>query len=113
MAGLVAGDGAGDDPAGGGADAFAAEVAVGLQFPQGGGDAGGALFEAGGQGLDVGRGAGGERLDVAAEADREERELLVLGEVVADHHEAFGVAGVLVDDTAGVVTRSGRIADDA
>jgi hypothetical protein len=34
----------------------------------------------------------------------------VLGEVVADHREAGGVAGVLVDDTAGVVTRTGGIA---
>ncbi|MFF8637487.1 hypothetical protein ACF052_25160 [Streptomyces pilosus] len=49
---------------------------------------------------------------MAAEADREERELLVLGEVVADHHEAGGVAGVLVDDAAGAVTRSGRIAGE-
>ncbi|MFD5374985.1 hypothetical protein ACFWJE_11325 [Streptomyces griseoincarnatus] len=46
---------------------------------------------------------------MAAEADRQQGEFLVLGEVVADHREAFGVAGVLVDDAAGVVTRSGRI----
>ncbi len=82
---------------------------MGFELAQGGGDAGGAFLEAGGEALDVGGGAGGERLDVAAEADGEERELLVLGEVVADHHEAGGVAGVVVDDAAGVVTRSGRI----
>ncbi|GGW44828.1 hypothetical protein FHS32_003949 [Streptomyces albaduncus] len=110
VARLVAGDRSGDDAAGGRADAFAAQVAVGLQLAQGGGDPRGAFLEAGSEALDVHRGAGGERLDVAAEADRQERQLLVLGEVVADHHEAGGVAGVLVDDAAGVVTRSGRIA---
>nr|WP_206338855.1 hypothetical protein [Streptomyces tendae] len=47
---------------------------------------------------------------MAAETDRQERELLVLGEVVADHHEAGGVAGVLVNDTGGVVMRTGGIA---
>lgn len=83
---------------------------MGLQFAQGVGDAFGVFLEAGGEALDVHGGAGGQRLDVAAEADREQRQLGVLGEVVADHHEAGGVPGVLVDDAAGAVTRSGRIA---
>ncbi|GAA2256125.1 hypothetical protein GCM10010415_16260 [Streptomyces atrovirens] len=60
MVGLVAGGGAGDDAAGGGADAFAAEAAVGLQFAQGVADALGAFFEAGDEALDVHGGAGGQ-----------------------------------------------------
>jgi hypothetical protein len=36
---------------------------------------------------------------VDAEADRESRQLRVLGEVVADHREAGGVAGVVVCET--------------
>ena len=106
---LVAGDGAGDDSAGLRAVALAAQVAVGLQLAQGGGDTGGSLREAGGERLDVGARAGGQRLEVAAEADREERQLLVLDQVVADHHEAGGVAGVVVGDAAAVATRTGRI----
>jgi hypothetical protein len=98
MPGLVAGDRAGDDPAAGSAFAGAAEVAVGLQFAQGGGDTGRALGEAGGEGLDIYGGAGGEGLDVDAESDRESGQLRVLGEVVADHREAGGVAGVVVHD---------------
>lgn len=98
---LVAGGRAGDDAAVGGACALATQVAVGLQLVQGGGDAGRALGEAGRQGLDVGAGAGGEGLDVCAEPDREQRQLRVLGEVVADHREAGGVAGVVVNQ-AGV-----------
>jgi hypothetical protein len=39
-----------------------------------------------------------------AQADREQRQLLVLDQVVADHHEAGGEAAVLVDDAAAVVT---------
>jgi hypothetical protein len=90
--------------------AFPAQVAVGLQLAQGGGDAGRALGEAGGERLDVGPGPGGERLDVAPEANREEGQLLVLDQVVADHHEARGVAGVLVDDAAVVAAPTARIA---
>jgi hypothetical protein len=97
---LVAGDGAGHDAALGEADAFTTQVAVGLQFAQGGGDAGGALREAGGQGLDVDAGALGQRLDVAGQTDRQEGEFRVLGEVVADHREARGVAGVVVPEAA-------------
>lgn len=82
--------------------ALAAQVAVGLQLAQGGGDTGRALGEAGGEGLDVDAGAGGERLDVDAQADRESREGGVLGEMVADHREAGGVAGVVVDQAARV-----------
>lgn len=100
---LVAGDGTGDDAAAENAFAFAAQVPVGLQLAQGGGDAGRALLEAGGEGLDVDAGALGQGLDVAAEADREEGQFRVLGEVVADHRETFGVAGVLVDEPAGGV----------
>ncbi|MBD0839091.1 hypothetical protein ICC28_10320 [Streptomyces sp. TRM68416] len=70
--GLVAGRGAGDDAATGQAFAFAAQVAVGFQFAQGGGDAGGALLEAGGEGLDVHAGTGGEGLDVQGQPDRDE-----------------------------------------
>ena len=99
---LVAGDGASDDAAAGEALAFAAEVAVGLEFVQGGGDAGGALGEAGGEGLDVHAGAGREGLDVHGQSDGEAGERGVLGEVVADHREAGGVAGVVVDETARV-----------
>jgi hypothetical protein len=71
VSGLVAGDGAGDDPAAGGAFAGAAEVAVGFQLAQRGGDTGRAFGEPGGEGLDVDAGAGGERLDVDGEPDRE------------------------------------------
>jgi hypothetical protein len=102
VAGLVAGDRAGDDPAAGDAGTFAAEVTVGLQLAQSGGDADRALGEAGGEGLDVDADARRERLEVYGQADRQERQLLVLGEVVADHREAFGVAGVLVDESARV-----------
>lgn len=61
----------GDDPAAGGAFAGAAEVAVGFELAQGGGDTGRAFGEPGGEGLDVDAGAGGERLDVDGESDRE------------------------------------------
>jgi hypothetical protein len=71
VSGLVAGDGAGDDAPAGGALAGAAEVAVGFEFAQGGGDTGGAFGEAGGEGLDVDARAGGERLDVDGQPDRE------------------------------------------
>jgi hypothetical protein len=73
---------------------------VGFEFAQGGADAGRALGEAGGEGLDVDAGAGREGLDVDAQSDGEERELFVLGEVVADHREAGGVAGVVVSEPA-------------
>src|SRR5690606_21116728 len=95
-AGLVAGDGGGGDGAGRGALAGARQVGVGLQFARGGGDPGRALGEAGGEGLDVDGGAGGEGLDVARQSDRQQGEVRVLGEVVADHREAGGVAGVVV-----------------
>ena len=57
---LVAGDGAGDDAAGGRAVPFAAQVTVGLQLTQGGGDTGRALGESGGERLDVGARTGGQ-----------------------------------------------------
>lgn len=63
------------------------QVAVGLQLAQGGGDTGLAVGEAVGEGLDVDEGLVGQRLDVQGEADRGERELSVLGEVVADDRE--------------------------
>lgn len=97
---LVAGDRAGDDAAAGDAAPFAAQVAVGLQLAQGGGDPGRAFGEAGGQGLDVGAGALWQRLEVCGQADGQERQLRVLGQVVADHREAGGVAGVFVEQTA-------------
>ena len=46
---------------------------------------------------------------MAAEADRQEGELLVLDQVIADHHETVGVAGVVVGDSAAVAIRTGRI----
>jgi hypothetical protein len=97
---LVAGDGAGDDSALLGAFAGAAQVAVGLQFTQGGGDTGRALREAVGERPDVDAGAAGERLDVDGESDGQRGQLRVLGEVVADHREAVGVTGVVVDHAA-------------
>src|SRR5690606_37700099 len=97
----VAGHRAGDDPAGGGALAGAAQVAVRFQLPQGGGDAGGALGEAGGQRLDVDGGAPPHGLDVAGQPDGEQGQLLVLGQVVADHREVLGVPDVVVDDAGG------------
>jgi hypothetical protein len=54
---LVAGGRAGDDPTVRDALAGAAQVAVRLQLAQGRGDAGRALREAGGKGLDVDAGA--------------------------------------------------------
>ena len=47
----------------------------------------------------------GQRLDVHGQPDREQRQLGVLGEVVADHREAGGVAGVVVDQAAAGVAR--------
>jgi hypothetical protein len=87
--------------AGGGAFANAAEVAVGLQFAQSGGDAGAALREAVGERLDVHGGVARQRLDVHGQCDGDERHFRVLGEVVADHREAGGVAGVVVRDAVG------------
>ncbi|MGP4083786.1 hypothetical protein [Streptomyces sp. KR55] len=75
---------------------------MGLQFAQGGGDAGGAFGEAGGEGFDVDAGARGQRLDVQGEPHGNQRELAVLGEVVADHREVGGVPGVVVGEAAGV-----------
>ncbi|WP_372481907.1 hypothetical protein [Streptomyces fuscigenes] len=98
---LVAGDRARDDPAAGHARPFAAQVVVGLQFAQGGGDAGRALGEALREALDVDARAGGQRLDVHREADGEQREFGVLREVVADHREAARVTGVVVRDAEG------------
>jgi hypothetical protein len=105
----VAGDRAGDDTAAGDAFAGAAEVAMGLQVPQGRGDTVPALGEAGREGLDVHGSACGEGLEVEGQPSGDERELGVLGEVVPDHREAFGVAGVVVDQAthAGVVFARG------
>jgi hypothetical protein len=97
---LVTGDRPSDDPPVGDSLAFPPQVAVVFQFTQGGGDTGGALGEATGEGLDVDLGAPGEGLEVDAEPDREEGEFRVLGEVVADHREALGVADVVVEETA-------------
>lgn len=74
---------------------------MGFELAQGGGDTGRAFGEPCGEGLDVDAGAGGERLDVDGQPDRESGKLRVLGEVVADHREAGGVAGVVVDDAGG------------
>jgi hypothetical protein len=52
--------------------------------------------EAGGKGLDVDAGACRERLDVHRQPDREQGQLRVLGQVLADHREAGGVTGVVV-----------------
>jgi hypothetical protein len=79
---------------------------VGFQVAQAGGDAGAALGEAGGEGFDVHRGVGRQGLDVGGQADGDQGEFRVLGEVVADHREAGGVADVLVRDAIG--TRAGR-----
>lgn len=73
---------------------------MGLQFAQGAGDPGLSLGEAPGEAVDVDLGAGGERLDVDGQADRRQRQLVVLGEMVADHREAGGVADVVVGDAA-------------
>lgn len=70
--GLVAGDRAGDDVAGGRALAGSAQVAVGFQLAQGGGDAVGALGKPLRETPDVDWGARGQRLDVGAQADREQ-----------------------------------------
>ncbi len=104
---LIAGDRAGDDAAAAGAFAGAAQIAVRLQFAQGGGDPGLPLGETGGEGPDVDEGAAGKELDVDGQADGQQRELGVLGEVIADHREAGAVAGVVVDDTAGACARRG------
>lgn len=69
-----------------------------LQLPQGRRDSRLALGEAGRERLDVGAGAGGQRLDVDGEPDREPGQLRVLGEMVADHREAGGVADVDMGD---------------
>jgi hypothetical protein len=49
---------------------------------------------------------------VAAEADRQQRQLRVLGQVVADHGEVGGVPDVVVDDarTRGMVGKGGLCA---
>jgi hypothetical protein len=57
---------------------------VRLQLAQGGGDTRLALGEAGAERLDVRPGAVRYGLDVYGQADREEGQLAVLGEVVAD-----------------------------
>lgn len=106
---LVAGDGAGDDPAALRAFAGAAQVAVGLQFTQGGGDTGRALRETVGEGPDVGAGSGRERLDVDGESDGQRGQLRVLGKMVADHRETGGVAGVVVDHAARVGVPAGVV----
>jgi hypothetical protein len=92
--------------AAGGAFAYAAQVAVGLQLAQSGGDAGAALREALGERLDVHGGVARQGLDVHGQRDGDERQFRVLGEVVADHREAGGVAGVLVRDAVGAGARA-------
>ncbi len=104
---LVAGHRAGDDAPVLRALAGAAQVAVGLQLAQGAGDPGRPLGEPGGQAPDVDGRAAGERLDVHAESDGQQRQLGVLGEVVADHREAGGVTGVVVDDPTADRGRTG------
>ncbi|GAB7032766.1 hypothetical protein JCM4914_42270 [Streptomyces platensis subsp. malvinus] len=96
---LVVGHRAGDDLAAGQPFPGARQVAVGLQLPQGPGDAVLALGEAGRQELDADPGAHGQRLDVDGEPDREEGEFAVLGEVVSDDRVAGGVADFDVNDT--------------
>lgn len=86
---------------------------MGLQLAQGGGDTRRALREAGRERLDVGAGSGGQRLDVAADTDRQEGELRVLREVVADHREAGGVAGVLVCEAGGARSGGARVVSGA
>ncbi len=71
------------------------QIAVGLQLPQGEGDAVTALGEPVGEGADVDGGAVGQRQDVRGEPDRERGHLAVLGEVVAD--DRVPVALVLAD----------------
>jgi hypothetical protein len=74
---------------------------VRLQLAQTRRDAGAALGEARGERLDVHEGVARQRLDVHGQRDRDERQLRVLGQVIADHREAGGVPGVLVRDAEG------------
>ncbi len=78
-----------------------------LQFAQGRGDPRLALGEAGREGPDVDERAARQGLDVHRQADGQQRQLGVLGQVVADHREAAGVAGVVVDDATGTRFRAG------
>ncbi len=92
--GAVVRDGAGDDAARREAFAYAGQVALGLQLAQCAADAVLAVGEAFREGADGHPCPGGERLDVHGEADREERQVAVLGEVVADDREVAVVSHV-------------------
>ncbi|KPC91939.1 hypothetical protein ADL27_27520 [Streptomyces sp. NRRL F-6602] len=70
-----------------------------LQLPQSGGDTGLTFREAGAEGLDVHPGAVRYGLDVHGQADREQGQFAVLGQVVADHREALAMTVADVDDT--------------
>ncbi len=62
------------------------QIAVRLQLPQGEGDPVPPFGKALGETADVDRGAVGHREDVGRQSDRGQRQLTVLGEVVADDH---------------------------
>ncbi|WP_405731098.1 hypothetical protein OG607_32650 [Streptomyces sp. NBC_01537] len=81
----------GHHPAVGQPQALALEVALGFQLPQGASDGDLALVEACRQLTDADGHPIGERLDVDRDADRDQRQPAVLGEVVADDGEAFGM----------------------
>ncbi len=98
-AGLVVEERAGGEAATAQADAAAFQVTGGFELVEGPADRRLALTETERQRLDGGRYAIGERLDVHGEPDRDRGETLVLGEVVADHREAVGVAMPYVKDT--------------
>ncbi|MFD1658905.1 hypothetical protein ACFSL4_11980 [Streptomyces caeni] len=72
-----------------------------LQIAQPGGDPGASLREAFGERLDVHGRVARQGLDVHGQRDGDQRQLRVLGQVVADHREAGGVAGVVVGDAVG------------
>ncbi|PVC93515.1 hypothetical protein DBP12_21590 [Streptomyces sp. CS014] len=74
---------------------------MGLQLTQGAGDLHLALGEAGGERLDADFRSGGQRLDVDADPDRDEGQLGVLGEVVADDGEPARVRDHDVNDAGG------------
>ncbi|MGC0375778.1 hypothetical protein RKD28_003294 [Streptomyces sp. SAI-229] len=77
------------------------QVAVRLQLPQRERDPVPPLGETLGETADVDRRALGHRQDVGRQPDRGQRQLAVLGEVVAHHHVLTGLVRAYVDDTGG------------
>ncbi|OKJ24563.1 hypothetical protein AMK23_27505 [Streptomyces sp. CB02130] len=74
---------------------------MGLQLAEGAGDLHLALGEAGRERLDADLGPGRQRLDVDADPDRDEGQLGVLGEVIADDREPARVRDHGVKDAGG------------